>query len=88
MTDLHATVIGMEIGPENRDRRRKPDDDATLRELAAFYRAGKSIRQISAHTGWSYGVIQSRLVKAQASGLVVLRPRGGVGGPRQPRKPR
>lgn len=88
MTDLHAMVAAMEIGPTNRDRKRKPVDDATLRELAAYYKAGQSIRQISVRTGWCYGVVQSRLSLAQVRGFVVLRPRGGVEGPRQPRKPR
>lgn len=72
-----ATVCGMEIGPRNRDRRRKPDDEATLRKLAERYAAGRSVRELSVETGWCYGTVYRRLSMAQVSGLVVLRPRGG-----------
>jgi transposase len=71
------TVIGMEIGPRNRDRRRKPEDEATLRALAERYREGLSVRELSVETGWCYGTVYRRLSMAQVSGLVVLRPRGG-----------
>jgi DNA-directed RNA polymerase specialized sigma24 family protein len=72
----------MEIGPKVRDHRRKPTDEATLKDLAKRYAEGASIRQIAVATGWSYGTVYSRLSMAQVSGLVVLRPRGGVVGPR------
>lgn len=72
-----ATVCGMEIGPTNRDRRRKPDDEATLRRLAERYRAGASVRDLTTETGWCYGTVYRRLSMAQVAGLVVLRPRGG-----------
>lgn len=72
-----ATVCGMEIGPRNRDRRRKPEDEATLRRLAERYRAGLSVRDLSVETGWCYGTVYRRLSMAQVDGLLVLRPRGG-----------
>lgn len=67
----------MEIGPRNRDRRRKPEDEATLRRLAERYRAGLSVRDLSVETGWCYGTVYRRLSMAQVDGLLVLRPRGG-----------
>lgn len=73
----------MEIGPKIRDRRRKPDDDATIKDIAERYRAGASIRQIAVATGWAYGTVYHRLSLAQVAGLVVMRPRGGVVGPRK-----
>lgn len=73
---------GMEIGPTNRDRRRKPEDEETLRSLAERYAEGLSVRQLMIETGWCYGTVYRRLSMAQVSGLVVLRPRGGVVGPR------
>ena len=76
MADHCATVIGVEIGPKNRDRRRKPDDDATLRRLAERYADGASVRDLVIETGWAYGTVYRRLSMAQVSGLVVLRPRG------------
>lgn len=76
MADHCATVIGMEIGPTNRDRRRKPDDAETLKQLAARYRKGATVRQISTETGWAYGTVYRRLSMAQVAGLLVLRPRG------------
>jgi transposase len=83
LTDLHATVIGMKIGPTSRTR--KPDDEATLQRLAARYAAGLSVRQLSAETGWSYGTVYHRLSMAQVAGLVVLRPRGGQSADRRAR---
>ena len=61
----------------NRDRRRKPTDEATLQRLAARYASGVTIRQLSAEVGWCYGTVHRRLSMAQVAGLVVLRPRGG-----------
>jgi hypothetical protein len=80
-------VIGMTDLPvqPNRDRRRKPEDEATLRRLAERYTAGVSIRQLSDETGWAYATVYRRLSMAQVSGLLVLRPRGGVSGPRNGR---
>jgi transposase len=72
----------MEISPPGRDRSRKPEDEATLRRLAARYAEGLSIRQIARENGWAYGTVYQRLSMAQVAGLVVLRPRGGVSGPR------
>jgi predicted transcriptional regulator len=72
----------MEIGPKIRDGRRKPEDDATLRRLADRYSEGLSIRDLCRETGWGYGTVHQRLSMAQVSGLVVLRPRGGISGPR------
>lgn len=72
----------MEIGPKVRDHRRKPADEETLKALAKRYAEGASIRQIATATGWSYGTVYQRLSMAQVAGLVVLRPRGGVVGPR------
>lgn len=77
-----ATVCGMEIGVTNRDHRRKPEDEATLRRLAARYAEGLSVRQLTVETGWCYSTVYRRLSMAQVSGLLVLRPRGGVVGPR------
>ena len=78
MPDQCATVIGMDLGPSprNRDHRRKPDDDATLRRLAERYADGASVRDLVVETGWAYGTVHRRLSMAQVSGLVVLRPRG------------
>ena len=86
--DLCAMVVGMEISPTNRDHRRKPEDEKTLRDLAKKYAEGKSIRALAIETGWCYGTVHRRLALAQVAGMVVLRPRGGVVGPRQPRKSR
>lgn len=69
-------MIGMEIGPTNRDHRRKPDDEATLRRLAARYAEGATVRDLTRETGWCYGTVYRRLSMAQVSGLLVLRPRG------------
>ena len=66
----------VEFGPTNRDRRRKPDDDETLRRLAERYADGASVRDLMVVTGWCYGTVHRRLSMAKASGLVVLRPRG------------
>ena len=79
-----ARVIGMEIGdaPERSQRIRRPADEATLQRLAARYAAGASIRDIGREYGWGYGTVYHRLSMAQVAGLVVLRPRGGVSGPR------
>lgn len=85
MTDLRATVCGMEIGPTNRDRRHKPEDPATLQRLAERYAAGASVRQLSTETGWCYGTVYRRLSMAQVAGLVVLRPRGGQSADRRAR---
>lgn len=68
----------MEIGPKVRDHRAKPSDEDTLRSLAKRYREGASIRDLARETGWGYATVHSRLSMAQVSGLVVLRPRGGV----------
>jgi hypothetical protein len=66
----------------NRDRRRKPDDEKTLRRLAEQYNAGASVRQLTSVTGWCYGTVHRRLHLAQVAGMITLRPRGGVTGPR------
>jgi predicted transcriptional regulator len=68
----------MEIGPKVRDRRRKPADDKTIKDLARRYSAGASIRQLSTHTGWAYATVHARIKAAAAAGLVTMRPRGGV----------
>jgi transposase len=73
----------MEIGPRVRDGRRKPSDEDTIKALAESYKAGASIRQLMVETGWSYGTVYQRLSMAQTSGLLVLRPRGGVVGRRR-----
>jgi DNA-directed RNA polymerase specialized sigma24 family protein len=73
----------MEIGPRNPERRRRPSDEATVKRLAGRYNEGLSIRDIAREMGWSYGTVYQRLSMAQVSGLVVLRPRGGVSGPRR-----
>lgn len=68
----------MEIAPRNRDRRRKPEDDKTLRRLAKRYDAGLSIRQLATETGWAYGTVHRRIKLAAAAGLIVVRRRGGI----------
>jgi hypothetical protein len=68
----------MEIGPTNRDRRHKPTDDRTIKDLAERYKAGASIRQLCAYTGWAYATVYARLKVAQVEGMIVMRPRGGV----------
>ena len=68
----------MEIGPTNRDHRRKPDDADTLRSLAARYRAGVSIRTLCTETGWAYGTVHRRIHMAAEAGLLTVNPRGGA----------
>lgn len=78
MLDLHATVIGVEIGAKIRDHRARPADRATVERIAERYKAGASIRQLMIETGWSYGTVHSRLSMGAVEGLLVMRPRGGV----------
>lgn len=80
-----ATVIGVDMAPINRDRRRKPTDEATLRRLAERYNEGVTVRTLAAEIGWCYTTTYSRLSMAQVSGLVVLRPRGSRVTPRAER---
>jgi transposase len=68
----------VEIGPTNRDHRRKPEDEATLRRLAASYRGGASIRTLCTETGWAYGTVHRRIAMAERAGLLTMRPRGGA----------
>lgn len=58
--------------------------DAALRELARLYEGGMSVREVAAAKGYSYGATHTRLMRAQVSGLVTLRGRGGRSAPSQP----
>lgn len=51
-------------------------DEALLRELAAAYTKGSSIRELAIIKGWSYGAVHSRLQAAEQAGLCTIRPRG------------
>lgn len=50
--------------------------DAELRELAAAYSQGLSIRALALVRGWSYGATHAKLQVAEARGLTTIRHRG------------
>lgn len=53
-------------------------DDVTLREIAAAYNRGVSVRGLASGRGWSYGATHARLLMAEQKGLTTIRTRGGV----------
>jgi hypothetical protein len=50
--------------------------DAELRELAAAYAQGLSIRALASARGWSYGATHAKLQLAEVKGLMTIRHRG------------
>jgi hypothetical protein len=57
---------------------RRPVTDEGLRELAAAYAGGASIRALVSDTGMAYGTVHRRLHIAAQRGLTTIRPKGGV----------
>lgn len=49
--------------------------DVDLREIAAAYNRGMSIRALALHKGWSYGSTHARLLIAVDQGLTTMRPK-------------
>jgi len=54
--------------------------DEALKDLAATYANGMSVRHLASSRGWSYGATHRRLLMAVEQGFVSMRTRGARSG--------